>query len=267
MKIASINDTNIHYKDTGSRKGPVIIFCNSLGTDLRLWDSLSKYLDKSYRIIRFDKRGHGLSDISNTPYTIKLLSQDVIALMDYLKIEKAILCGISVGGMIAQQVASSFPNRLRGVILCNTSPRIGTEEFWKERIKLIKNEGINSQADAILDRWFSARFKSENKAEIVGWKNMLTRTTLEGYVATCEALRITDLSHVVEKITVPALCIASDEDLVTTPKNVQDMAMMIEDATFVRIDGAGHLPPIEQPEILAFHIHDFIKENGLGLFD
>lgn len=261
MKIAQVNDTNIHYSDTGASNAPTIVFSNSLGSDLRLWDRLCRYLEKKYRVIRYDTRGHGLSDISNTPYSIKMLTDDLAALLEVLEVDRAIICGISVGGLIAQQLATTHPQIVQGLILCNTAPKIGDEEMWLDRIKKIKSNGIKSQADAILDRWFSSKFKSEKKIEIVGWNSMLTRTTVDGYIATCEAIKNADLHASTEQIAVPTLCIAGNEDLVTTPKNVQDMAMMINDATFKRIDDAGHLPPIEKPEILAFHINEFIKEN------
>ena len=263
MKIAKINNTHIHYSDSGPQNGPVIVFSNSLGSDYRIWDRLAAYLEKKYRVIRYDKRGHGLSDVSDIPCSIKLLADDLAALLDYLKIEKSIICGISVGGMIAQQLAVSNPDLVQGLVLCNTSPKIGTEESWQDRINTIETDGITAMADAIVDRWFSAKFRAEKKAEVQGWKNMLTRTTKEGYLATCEAIRAANLTGSSEKINVPVLCIAGSEDLATPVKDVQDMAMMINDATFKRIDDAAHLPPIEKPELLAFHINEFTKENDL----
>lgn len=263
MKIAKINNTHIHYSDSGPQNGPVIVFSHSLGSDYRLWDRLAGYLEKKFRIIRYDNRGHGLSDVSKTPYSIKLLTDDLVGLLDYLKIDKSIICGISVGGMIAQQLAVSNPNLVQGLVLCNTSPKIGTEEFWQDRINTIESDGIDAVADAIVDRWFSTKFRTDKKAEVKGWKNVLIRTTKEGYLATCKAIRAADLTGSSEKINVPVLCLAGSEDLATPVKDVQDMAMMINDATFKRIDGAGHLPPIEKPEMVAFHISEFIKENDL----
>lgn len=263
MRIAEVNGTNIHYKDTDVDNAPTIVFSNSLGSDLRIWDRLCHYLEKKYRIIRYDSRGHGLSDISNTPYSIKLLADDLASLLEFLKIDNAIICGISVGGLVAQQLATTHPQIVNGLVLCNTAPKIGNEELWIDRIKKVKSNGINAQADIIIDRWFSSKFKSEKKTEIAGWSNMLTRTTVDGYISTCEAIKNADLHAGTEQITVPTLCIAGNEDIVTSPKDVQDMAMMMNDATFKRIDDAGHLPPIEKPEILAFHINEFVKENDL----
>lgn len=264
MKIAKINNTHIHYKDSGPHKRPTVVLANSLGADYRLWDRLAEYLEKNYRVIRYDKRGHGLSDISSTPYSIKTLAEDLAALLDYLKIDKSFICGLSVGGLIAQQLAVSNPELVQGLILCNTSPKIGTESIWNDLISALKKDGINNVADTISDGWFSDKFKAEKKAEIEGWKNMLIRTTQEGYIATCEAIQSADLTDSIEQINVPVLCIAGSEDFVTPAKDVQDMAMMINDASFKRIDGAAHLPPIEKPEMLAFHINEFISENDLS---
>lgn len=264
MQIAKINGINIHYSDSALKNAPIIVFLNSLGTDFRIWDGLAHYLKKKFRVICYDKRGHGLSDIGETPYSIEILANDLSALLDQLKVDNAIICGVSVGGMIAQQLAISHPEKVTGLVLCNTGSRIGTSELWRERISDVENQEIEVISSAITGNWFSTDFKSSRENEIEGWRNMLIRANKAGYIATCHTLMTTDLTDAAYKITAPVLCIAGNEDVVTPPKLVQEMATHMSDATFKMIEGVGHLPCIEKPEILAYHITEFLKENDLN---
>ncbi len=263
MLIAKINGTNIHYTDCGYAEAPAIIFANSLGSDFRLWDGIIEHFTKDFRIIRYDKRGHGLSDISIQNVTIELLGNDLDALLEYLGVKEAIICGISVGGMIAQSVATTNPSRVKALVLCNTGPKIGTIKFWNERIDAINKNGISSVSEAIFERWFSGKFKRTKTLELNGWGNMLIRTPKAGYIATCEAIKKADLTKNTAKIFQPTLCIAGDEDLSTPTELVESMLQLIEGSTFKVIEGAGHLPCIEKPDILAKHMHDFFKENNI----
>jgi 3-oxoadipate enol-lactonase len=262
MLIANINGVNIHYKDEGKSRAPVIAFANSLGSDLRLWDKVVDQLKNDFRIIRYDKRGHGLSDTGNEKCTIKMLADDLAALLNYLKVDQAIICGISVGGMIAQSIAVCHPELVKGLVLCDTGVKIGNDEFWNERISAINENGILAFSDAILDRWFSNQFKADRAIEMEGWRNMLSRIPKAGYIAVCEAIKEADLSEETKIIKIPTLCLTGDEDLSTPPELVEELAAMIEGAKFKLIEGAGHLPCIEKPEIVAKHLNEFGRENG-----
>lgn len=262
MQIANINGVNIHYRDEGNSNGTVIAFANSLGSDFRLWDGVVDQLKSDFRIIRYDKRGHGLSDIGNERCSIKLLAGDLAALLDHLKVDQAIISGISVGGMIAQSLAHSHPEKVRALVLCNTGAVIGNDDFWNARIAAINENGILAISDAILERWFSSKFRMLRGREMEGWRNMLSRTPRDGYVAVCEAIKEADLSEGTKTIKVPTLCLSGNEDLSTPPELLQQLANMIKGAKFSLIDGVGHLPCIEKPEIVAKYINDFCRENG-----
>jgi 3-oxoadipate enol-lactonase len=263
MHFKSLNGIVLHYADLGSAEKPVLVFANSLGTDLRIWDDVVARLAESFRIVLYDKRGHGLSGIGSPPYTIADHVADLAALLDDLAIEGAIVCGLSVGGLIAQGLYATRPELVRALILSDTAHRIGTAETWAERIAAIEKGGIESIADAILERWFSQTLRAGDPTALAGWRHMLTRTPETGYLGTCAAIRDADFTEQARKIKVPALCLVGREDGATPPALMRQTADLIPGCGYEVIDGAGHLPCIEQPEVMAALIERFTREHGL----
>ncbi|MEQ8392535.1 MAG: 3-oxoadipate enol-lactonase [Thalassospira sp.] len=263
LQVAPINGTHIHYSQTGPKDGPVMVFANSLGTDLRIWDDVVGVLSQRFNIVTYDKRGHGLSGIGDAPYDISLHANDLIGLLDHLGLKHVIICGLSVGGLIAQKVIEQQPQRVRGLILCDTASKLGDYDSWNTRIEAIKADGIEVLGDAIMERWLSQGFRKDRALETAMYRDMLVRTTAEGYIGTCIALRDGDLRDAAGKIAVPTLCICGSDDLATPPDVVREMASMIPNAKFELIDGVGHLPCIETPELLTRLIDRFTKENNL----
>jgi 3-oxoadipate enol-lactonase len=264
MQFSTINGIILHYSDTGPRPDvPTLVFSNSLGTDLRAWDRLTDLLADRFRIVRYDKRGHGLSQATPAPYRIDDHIADLIGLLDHLQLDGVVLCGLSVGGMIAQALAARQPERLRALILCDTAAKIGTDEMWASRIEEIERGGIEAVADVVIERWLTAAFRSSRKDETAGWRNMVVRTPEAGYLGTCAAIRDADLSAGAARIELPVLCLVGSEDGATPPDVVRGTAELIPGARFEIIDGAGHLPCIEKPEILAALITSFLEEHRL----
>ncbi len=263
LQVAPVNGTHIHYSQSGPENGPVLVFANSLGTDLRIWDDVVAALSGTFNIVTYDKRGHGLSGIGDAPYDVSLHANDLIGLLDFLGLDQVIICGLSVGGLIAQKVTELVPGRVRGLILCDTASKLGDYDSWNTRIEAIKADGIASMGDAIMERWLSPTFRTERVLETAMYRDMLVRTTVEGYVGTCIALRDGDLREAAAKIAVPTLCICGSEDLATPPDVVRAMAAAIPGAEFELIDGVGHLPCIETPELLTRLIDRFTKEKNL----
>jgi len=262
MQVAAVNGTHIHYRDIdpgGAR--PVLVFSNSLGTDFRIWDRVIARLGDRYRIIAYDKRGHGLSDGAPAPYKMVDHVEDLAGLLEYLGVKGAIVCGLSVGGLIAQSLASEHPELVSRLILCDTAHKIGTTEMWNERIAAVETGGIESLADGVLERWFSADFRANKTAELSAWRNLLVRTTADGYAGTSAALRDADLTESSAKLDVPTLCICGTEDGATTPDLVRSMADLIPGARFELLEGAGHLPCIEAPDAVAKLILEFTAET------
>jgi 3-oxoadipate enol-lactonase len=263
MHFKSLNGIVLHYADLGPAEKPVLVFANSLGTDFRIWDDVVARLAESFRIVLYDKRGHGLSGIGSSPYKIADHVADLAALLDDLAIEGAIVCGLSVGGLIAQGLYATRPELVRALILSDTAHKIGTAETWAQRIAAIEKGGIESIADAILERWFSKGLREGDPTALTGWRHMLTRTPEAGYLGTCAAIRDADFTKEARKIKVPALCIVGREDGATPPELMRQTADLIPGCGYEVIDGAGHLPCIEQPEVVAALIERFTREHGL----
>jgi 3-oxoadipate enol-lactonase len=247
----------------GRESAPALVFINSLGTDLRMWDRVAPRFVDRFRVVRYDKRGHGLTDTPAAPYTIADYARDLAGLLDGLAIRDAVVCGLSIGGMIALEFAVAYPARVRALILCDTGTRIGTPAMWDDRIAMVQSGGLDPLVAPSLERWFTKDFRRRRSAEARGYGNMLLRTPLEGYIGACFALRAADLSSRTGSIRKPALALCGDQDIATPPDLVESLARSVPDARFALIKEAAHLPSIEQPEILAGAIMEFLEEKGL----
>jgi 3-oxoadipate enol-lactonase len=252
-----------HCKVEGSDDRPALVFSNCLGSDLRIWDSLVPYLVEHCRIIRYDKRGHGLSDVSAPPYSLDDLVQDLVGLLDALEIKEASLCGLSVGGLIAQGLALNYPERVSALVLSDTGMKIGSSTSWEERIALVRQSGLSKLAGPTMERWFTAAFREQRSAELRGYINILLRTPVEGYMGMCYALRDADLSHKTPNIRKPTLVLCGNQDVATPPELARERASAIPDARFSLVDQAAHLPCVEQPRAMARQMLQFFKEVHL----
>ncbi len=260
MQFAELNGVTLHYQVIGATgEKPVLVFSNSLGTDFRIWRDVIMQFAGTYAIVAYDKRGHGLSDVGATPYVMDDHVGDLAALLDHLRVTNAIVCGLSVGGLIAQGLAVSRPDLVRALILCDTGHKIGNDTLWNDRIAAVEENGIESLAEGILERWFSAAYRKPGNPDFSGYRNMLVRTPAAGYAGTSAAIRDTDFTAQVPTITVPTLCVVGDEDGATPPALVQELASLIPNATCEVIEGAGHLPCIEQPDKLVEVMSAFLS--------
>lgn len=260
MNVAQANGVALHWREDGDPAGRPVVFANSLGTDLRLWDALIERLPKDLRLIRFDKRGHGLSDCPKGPYAISDLTADCAALMDYLGVKGAVFVGLSIGGMIGQALASARPDLVQALVLSNTAAKMGDSAMWHERITTVESAGLDAIAAPILSRWFGQAFLQSEALSL--WRNMLTRTPRQGYVGCCHALAAADLSDTTAALTLPVLGIAGAEDGASPPDLVRATVDMIDGATCQVIQGAGHLPCVEAPDEYAALISRFLKETA-----
>lgn len=261
MPFGLFNHQVLHFRDENPGQARALVFVNSLGTDLRIWDEVIAHYATDFRIVRYDLRGHGLSDAPSAPYSMDDHVADLAALLDALEIKGAIVVGLSVGGMIAQALAVKRPDLASMLVLCDTAHKIGAPEMWNARIEAVRTGGLALIADAVLERWFSTDFRRSRAADLAGYRNMLTRTPADGYVGTCETLRDTDLTTIASRLTQPTLCLVGEEDGATPPALVRSLSELIPNAGFKTIPGAGHLPCVEQAKVLAGWIETFIRRN------
>ena len=259
--IRTKDGITLHVQDEGPKNGHPILFANSLGTDMRVWDPLLPHLPGGLRIVRFDKRGHGLSDCPPAPYAIGDLVEDTAAIVDTLGLERITFVGLSIGGLIGQGLAAERPSLMRGLVLMDTAAKIGTKDMWQERIALLEEVGLEGMADAVMERWFARSFREDRPADLRLWQNLLTRTPKEGYAGCCAAIAGADMTLSTEALQVPVLAMAGEEDGATPPEVVRATAQLCEGA-FHTIMDAGHLPCVEQPGTVAALIRDFLKETA-----
>lgn len=264
MQFSKINGVNLHYQVIGAPEGsPLLVFSNSLGTDFRIWRDVIVRFVGECAILTYDKRGHGLSDLGNTPYTMDDHVGDLEALLDHLNQKNAIVVGLSIGGLIAQGLYAKRPDLVRAMVLCDTAHKIGTDELWNGRIEAVNKGGIDSLADGIMQRWFTKEYPKDHPASYAGYKTMLCRQLDAGYTASSAAIRDADFTDACANIKIPTLCVVGDQDGATPPAVVAELAKLIPDSRFEVIKDAGHLPCIEQPEMLADMIKAFFDDAGL----
>ncbi len=261
MTFSRINGATLHYRYLPRPGRPAIVFVNSLGTDLRIWNEVEHLLADDFALLFHDKRGHGLSELGQSPHRIETLAHDLAGLLDLLGIDRFVVCGLSVGGLVAQSLYAMRPDGIDGLILCGTAARIGTNAAWNSRIEATRTEGIESFADGVLEKWFTRAFHRERAVDLAGCRTMLVRQAPAGYAATCEAIRDADYRAGTAAIRVPALCIVGDQDGSTPPELVASLARSIPGARYEVIAQAGHIPCIEQPERLVDLIRDFMDRD------
>lgn len=260
MQIADLGDVQLHYRIDGDPDGAPVVFSNSLGTDLRLWDQILPLLPKGLKFIRYDKRGHGLSSCPDAPYSMGALVRDAEQLLDLLEIRDCAFVGLSIGGMIAQGLAVKRLDLVRAMALSNTAAKIGTTDMWNDRINAVKAGGIESLADAVMERWFSKKFRAT--PELALWRNMLVRQPLDGYAGCSAAIGGTDFYTPTSGLRLPTLGIAGDQDGATPPDLVRETVDLIPGSQFHLMKGAGHLPCVENPEEYARVLSKFLADTG-----
>lgn len=258
MPVLPIHDAHIHYKVSGPQDAPIVVFSNSLGTDLAMWDLQVAALSNEFRILCYDGRGQGQSAATAGPYSIAQLADDLIQLLDRLQLQTVHVCGLSMGGMVGMSIALREPDRLRKLILCNTAPKIGTPETWNARINAVRTGGMAAVVESVLERWFTSDFRTMSPEALEQTRQMLLRSPLEGYVACCAAVRDMDARESIASIRIPTLIISGTQDPVTPPSDAQYMADKIGGALYKEIP-AAHLSNIEAVDVFTMEVSRFLK--------
>ena len=252
MRSLIVDGVRLAYRLDGPEQSPVIVFINSLGTDWRMWNPQVAELSKSFRLLRYDIRGHGQSGLSSEAFNIARLGLDLLALLDELSLDRVRLCGLSLGGVIALWLAIHHPERIERGVFANTAARIGTVEGWNARIDAVQTGGMGALRNEVVARFLSAGFRERDPetTQLIG--DILEATNPVGYIAACVALRDSDLRDLIHKIRVPSLIVAGALDEATPPAQARELHNAIVGSELIIFPEVAHLSNVEQPE--AFNV-------------
>ncbi len=257
MRIA-LGDITLNVEISGPDTGAPVVFAHALGTNLHLWDEVLPHLPEGLRLIRYDLRGHGLSDTPKGPYAMGTLVRDAERLLDHLGVKDAVFVGISIGGLIAQGLAVKRLDQVRALVLSNTAAKIGARSIWDKRIAGIQEKGLESIVAPTLERWFSPKFRKSEAAK--RWGQSILDTSLEGYLGCAAAIAGTDFYTPTSGLRLSCLGIAGGYDGSTPPDLVRETLGVIPGSRFELMRRSGHLPPVDAPEDFAALLSDFLRE-------
>jgi 3-oxoadipate enol-lactonase/4-carboxymuconolactone decarboxylase len=265
-----VKDLTIHLQQDGPPGATPVVLLHSLGTNLHVWDHQAASLSNSFRVIRPDLRGHGVTACTPGPYSMAQLADDLAGLLDALGIPKIHLGGISIGGLIAQAFAAAHPDRVASLILVDTAMAIPPAQSWTDRAAKVRAEGIGSIADSVLARWVTAPFI--DSPESAGLMAMLLRTPTEGYAAAAEAIAAADFVGSTAELKIPTLVVVGDQDLATPVASAQALHEAIAGSSLVILENAAHIPTVEKPAELIAAMQKFLSppitdvyESGLAV--
>ena len=244
--ITAGDGVRLACREDGGEHLPALVFSNSLGTAMRVWDPQVEALRIHFRIIRYDIRGHGQSSVPTRPATIEWLGEDLLAVLDAYGLERAHICGLSLGGLTALWLAATHPERVSRAVFANTAARIGSEEMWNARIEAVQAGGMAAIRDAVVLRFLSPGFQAREPERTRHFGDMLEATDPRGYIAACAALATADLGPIVPNITAPSLVIAGALDEATPPSQAAELHRAVPGSEMAVLD-AAHLSSLEQP--------------------
>ena len=247
----------INVEVAGPAQAPVLMLSNSLGSNLHMWDDQLVPFTQHFRLVRYDRRGHGRSDAPSGPYSMERLGRDVLAILDALGIERINWCGLSMGGMVGQWLGAHAPNRIDKLILSNTACYYPDKTVWKDRVGLVRERGLAAIVDATMERWFTQPFRDRSPQSVERIRDMFLATSVEGYIACIEAIRDMDHRPLLPRIKAPTLVIAGRRDPSTTLEAGEFIAQHTPNAGLTVLDTA-HLANVEQPQAYADTVLGFL---------
>jgi 3-oxoadipate enol-lactonase len=247
MPVIQGDGCPLHVEVEGPQDAPVLMLSNSLGCTLAMWEPQVAAFARHFRLVRYDRRGHGGSGVPAGPYTMERLGRDALAILDGLGIQKANWCGLSMGGMEGMWLGANAPERFERLILSNTSSYFPDKKAWNDRLAFVREKGLAAIAGANMERWFSKAFREGNPAKIARISEMFVATPQAGYIACGEAVRDMDHRELLGRISIPTLVIIGRHDPATTPEAGEFIQSRIPGATAAWLD-AAHLSNVEQPQ-------------------
>jgi len=260
MPMIQSDGCKLYVDVQGDTDAPVLMLSNSLGTTHRMWDDQVKPFTQHFRLVRYDRRGHGQSGCPKGPYTMEQLGRDVLAIIDALDVEKVHWCGLSMGGMVGMWLGANAPERINKLILSNTAAYYADKTPWNDRIRTVREKGLASIVNANMERWFTKDFRARSPQAVQRMADMFLTTPLEGYVGCCEAVRDMDHREILKEIAAPTLVIAGRHDPATTVENAEFIRSRIPRANMTLVD-AAHISNVEQPHDYAEIVLGFLLQK------
>ncbi len=258
MAIIKADDgCELYVEVSGNDKAPALMLSNSLGTNLHMWDDQVADFGKHFRLVRYDRRGHGKSGVPKGPYSFERFGRDILAILDALKIDKVNWCGLSMGGMDGQWLGANAPDRVAKLVLANTNFYYADKGPWLDRIKFVRDKGLGELVGPNMERWFTKGFRDRAPDAIARMTKMFTATNPEGYIACVEAIRDMDFRASNPTVTAPTLVIVGKQDPATPPAAGEAIAKAIKGARLAALD-AAHISNIEQPQAFTKAVLDFL---------
>lgn len=263
MKIEA-NRISIHYELEGPAEGPVVTLSHSLAANLSMWDPQMSALLSRYRVLRYDMRGHGRTDVPEGPYSLDQLADDVRGLLLALGIKRTTFIGLSIGSMIGQVLALKYPELLHGLVLCEASSRSLPEmiPLWDERIRIAHTQGMEAHVETTIERWFTPPFRERNPRIVDPVRAMIRATPPRGYEGCIRAIQGLDVLDRIHAIRVPTLIIVGEEDPASPVANSRAIHDRIRGSELVILKSAAHLSNVEQPEAFNRAVIDFLERLG-----
>jgi 3-oxoadipate enol-lactonase len=255
--IVESNGARIGYSVDGPLDRPVLLFINSIGTTRDLWQPQVPALVGTYRVIRYDARGHGSSSVPSGNYSIEQLGRDALAILDAEEVKQAHVCGISLGGITAMWLGVHAPDRVSSLVLANTAARIGSVQSWTDRIALVHEQGMRGVADLAMKMWFTPGFHHRRPDVVDTFKTMVESCPTTGYLGCCAALRDEDLREAISRISCPVLVVAGHADVPTPPDGLAFIHQQIKGSKMLTLD-AAHLSNVEQSEAFTSAVMGFL---------
>jgi 3-oxoadipate enol-lactonase len=255
---SSVNGVSINFEIDGPEGAPWLVLSNSLLTNLSMWDEQVADLKSSYRVLRYDQRGHGGTQATQGPYGFDLLVADVIALMDMLGIRHAHFCGLSMGGMTALFLAQRHPDRFDRIVACDCGPAStpASAQQWKERIEVAAKDGMEALVEPTIGRWFPPEFLATKAPVLDKVRQMIRSTPIAGFAGCAQALSDYDLRPGLGSIDRPTLLIVGTKD--ATLAGIRQIKEAVRGAGLVELAGAGHIANVEQPAAFTRAVRDFL---------
>jgi 3-oxoadipate enol-lactonase len=258
--IVTSDGVRIGYELSGNPNGAPLIFLHSLGSDHNQWRPQIETLGGDFHVLAVDARGHGRSDAPSGHYVVDRMANDVVEVADRIGLSTFHLCGLSVGGLMAQWIAIHHADRLRTLTLANTAAKIGTADVWNERANIALTNGVESMVDVILARWFLPTFAAQHPDLMASLAATLTATSSAGYAGTCAALSRADLRDDVSKITIKTLLIASSDDGATPPADLAFLHANIAGSSYHLISNAAHISNLEAADEFTRVLRTHLKQ-------